>query len=59
MEYGKPGTVVIKCENKCPNPFQDERYGKGIRVMNHAPSKGAQKDRYRCTSCKKEHIVRD
>ncbi len=55
MEYGKPDTVIVQCD--CPNDFQDKTYGKNKRVANHAPSKGAQKDRYRCTSCKKEHKV--
>lgn len=57
MEYGKKGTVIALCD--CKNQFQDERYGKQKRVMNHAPSKGSQKDRYRCTSCKKEHTIKD
>lgn len=56
MEYGKPATVIVNCS--CPNEFQDETYGKNKRVANHAPSKGAQKDRYRCTSCKKEYTAK-
>jgi len=52
MEYGKKDTEIIDC--KCPNEFQDKRYGKNRRVANHAPSKGSQKNRYRCTSCLKE-----
>lgn len=57
MEYGKKGTRIVKCD--CPNPFQDQRYGKNMRVANHAPSKGAQVNRYRCSSCLKEHQVKD
>ncbi len=43
---------------KCESPYQDELYGKDMRVANHAPSKGAMPNRYICATCLKEHIVR-
>lgn len=46
-------TVIISCT--CQSTFQDLTYGKQRRLMNHAPSKGAKPNRYRCTVCKKEH----
>lgn len=46
-------TAIITCT--CTSEFQDTLYGKKRRVMNHAPSKGAKPNRYRCTVCKKEH----
>lgn len=41
-------TVVKKCT--CTHPYQDKKYGKGLRVMN-SNKKG---DTFRCTVCKKE-----
>ena len=38
------GCVIVRC--KCKNAYQDERYGKGLRVKNRM-SKGM----VRCTSC--------
>lgn len=50
---GQPIKVmrILKCESS----FQDSLYGKDMRVMNHADSKGSQPNRYRCTVCCKEH----
>ena len=42
------GTQVRTCS--CNNPFQDEKYGKGLRLMN-VTLKG-----YRCTVCSKEFM---
>jgi hypothetical protein len=42
---------------KCDSEYQDGLYGKDMRVANHAPSKGAAENRYRCATCLKEHIV--
>jgi hypothetical protein len=41
------GTKVLPCS--CTNVYQDERYGKGMRVHNE----GGKKDRpsYSCTVC--------
>ena len=47
------GTKIIKCN--CPNEFQDKEYGKNNRVHNHADKKGAEKDRFKCTSCGTYH----
>jgi hypothetical protein len=46
-------TKIKKCD--CKDEFQDKRYGKGRRVMNHAPMKGNMPSRFRCTVCAKEH----
>jgi|WetSurMetagenome_2_1015567.scaffolds.fasta_scaffold14836_6 hypothetical protein len=35
----------------CKSEFQDETYGKGLRVMNAAFKKGIEPHRYRCTGC--------
>ena len=45
-------TKLKKCT--CKDEFQDKRYGKGRRVMNQAPAKGAMPNRYRCTVCGEE-----
>jgi len=37
-------TFIKKCS--CKNEWQDEKYGKGMRVKNSTP-----KDEYRCTVC--------
>lgn len=47
---------VAKCN--CNHEFQDKIYGKGMRVMNNAPSKNAKPNRYRCTVCKREHELK-
>ncbi len=53
MAAQREGTIVQSCT--CKHEFQDQKYGKGMRVMNHAPAKNVQPSRYRCTVCKKEH----
>ncbi len=55
MEYGMPDTKIVRCDNPdCKSEFQDQKYGPKMRVHNHAPNKGVSKNRYRCTTCKKE-----
>jgi hypothetical protein len=46
--YCGPPTVK-RCT--CKNEQQDEIYGKGYRLWNHAPSKNSKPRRYRCTVC--------
>jgi len=46
------GCVIITCS--CPNPYQDQLYGKNKRVANPAEGKGAHRNRVRCTSCQAE-----
>ena len=41
---------IKKCT--CVHPFQDGRYGKGMRVFNKTIK--VKPDVYRCTVCKKE-----
>lgn len=41
--------MIKKCN--CESKFQDERYGKGMRVHNECASKDG---KYRCTVCGKE-----
>ena len=43
-----------KAQCTCVNEQQDALYGRGIRLWNHAPSKGAKPKRFRCTSCLRE-----
>ena len=38
----------------CKNEQQDAIYGKGMRLWNNAPAKGAKPKRFRCTVCLKE-----
>lgn len=60
MEYGRRDTEIVYCGgSSCVSEFQDKRYGKNMRVANHASNKGQSKDRYRCATCKKEHIVKE
>lgn len=42
-------TKIIKCT--CKNEYQDEKYGKGMRV--HNSTFDVQKNGYRCTVCEK------
>lgn len=53
---GSP-TKVIRTF-KCQSNFQDQLYGKNMRIANAAEGKGAQKDRYRCSTCLRETVVR-
>ena len=42
--------IVKQCKGNCEDKYQDEKYGKGLRVMNELkPRTGAG---YRCTICK-------
>lgn len=41
--------IVRPCSCICPP--QDALHGRGMRLFNNAPSKGAKPKRYRCTSC--------
>jgi len=52
INHFKP-PVVKQCT--CVNAQQDALYGKGRRLFNHAPAKGAKPHRYRCTSCLREN----
>ena len=45
-------TIIAKCT--CKHEYQDSIYGKGNRLWNHAPAKGAKPRRYRCTVCLSE-----
>lgn len=40
---------LFKC--KCHSEFQDQLYGKGLRVCNPAGKGSSQGDGYRCTVC--------
>lgn len=43
-ETKKVSTSVLKCS--CTHEYQDQKYGKGMRVKN-----GTQKGTHRCTVC--------
>ena len=45
------GTARKACS--CRSPFQDERYGKGIRLHNRT-ARGMSNTEWRCTVCGKE-----
>ncbi|MFH1480768.1 MAG: hypothetical protein ABIG67_05845 [Pseudomonadota bacterium] len=45
-------TRVMQC--RCEHEYQDRVYGKGMRLFNNAPAKGAHPNRYRCTVCGQE-----
>lgn len=45
-------TVILPCG--CKNEYQDEKYGKGLRVHNRAKNKGSGTfSNARCTVCEK------
>jgi hypothetical protein len=47
------GTNIKRCNNaKCINEYQDDKYGKGMRVHNRTTKKDMPK--LRCTVCKEE-----
>ena len=48
--------MISVCDNKCKHPFQDDEYGRGVRVMN-LTRKGSG-NVYRCTVCGHEQNVR-
>lgn len=44
--------MVVKCNSaKCVSPFQDGRYGKGVRVQNETKTP----EKVRCTVCGAEN----
>jgi hypothetical protein len=45
-------TKVLGCN--CKHEFQDQRYGKGMRLHNQKNSKTAGVNEWRCTVCKSE-----
>ena len=51
-----PLPVVRFCPNKCVSPFQDDKYGSGMRLHNPCASKTAKRKNgaLRCTVCKHE-----
>lgn len=49
-------TKIAKCN--CNHEFQDERYGRNMRLMNQAPIKGGNMDRYKCTVCSAYYTIR-
>lgn len=51
------GVRIAQCN--CKHEFQDQKYGKNMRVMNNAPAKGNSKSRYRCTVCNREHHLKE
>ena len=42
-------TEVRQCKSKCKSEFQDQKYGKGIRVMNSTRNKTV--GGFKCTVC--------
>jgi len=48
-------TAKVNC--KCAHEFQDERYGKGVRVANATQKKNEKQTEVRCTVCKAIHHV--
>lgn len=42
-------TTIKQCS--CKNKYQDEKYGKGMRVMNYAPKLHNSAGGWRCTVC--------
>lgn len=42
-------TAIRPCS--CQSSYQDDRYGKGMRVHNERPSKVKGGERYGCTVC--------
>lgn len=55
MSNGNDQSKIMKCD--CKHEFQDQTYGKGMRVHNPAPQKGASPQRMRCTVCRKERNI--
>ncbi len=50
-------TGKFKCS--CSNEYQDQQYGKGIRVMNSTEKGNSTSSLvvFRCTICKTEHFI--
>ena len=51
---GRKNTSIRQCS--CQNAYQDQKYGKGLRVHNLAMKDGKPKA-MRCTVCGKETIT--
>ena len=50
--------MIVQCT--CKHEYQDQQYGVGNRVANHAPKSDTNNTKsYRCTVCSKMHEVRD
>lgn len=47
----KNTTVVQKCKGNCESPYQDEIYGKNMRVMNSMANRTAAGG-FKCTVCR-------
>ena len=44
--------MILSCDKKCIHEFQDEKYGKGMRVHNPCgKSASVGQQNYRCTVC--------
>lgn len=41
--------MILRCT--CVNPYQDKRYGKGLRVVNPTTKGNSNSVTYRCTVC--------
>ena len=50
LYWKERGMVIKRCD--CESKYQDERYGKGLRVHNLCGAKN--KDKARCTVCGRE-----
>ena len=50
--------MIAECQKVCRNDWQDERYGKGRRVMNLMVKKDKESQKARCTVCSGEQYVR-
>lgn len=45
-------TAVLRCPSNCRHDYQDQRYGRGMRVHNLAALNKKEIERYwRCTVC--------
>lgn len=53
---GSDGLAIMKVR-KCESPFQDETYGKDMRVANRQDMKGKETSTYVCTVCLKPHVI--
>jgi hypothetical protein len=55
----RENTAILPCGGpRCQNAYQDERYGKGMRVHNRTKqSKQLAEQRWRCTVCMDEKPV--
>lgn len=42
---------ILYCKDCPPHNYQDRKYGYKQRVCNHAPVKGSNMNRYKCTVC--------